>query len=178
MGSGRVRAAGRALTGAMNNIKDTLSKSLVSPAFRSLVCYLNFFCSTPVYYLSRHIIPVCPLPTKIPPNQPNNPDHSQYPFSRNSKPSSTISNPPSQATSTKHVHPREFSPSTTLSSFRSASSGSLLRLPRPRRALAIMRMGGEEEGEEEFGGGSAVIDNDSRRIRTIVPHELEGSKGE
>ena len=35
----------------------------------------------------------------------------------------------------------------------------------------------EEEGEEEFGGGSAVINNDSRCIRTIVPHELEGSKG-
>jgi hypothetical protein len=34
-----------------------------------------------------------------------------------------------------------------------------------------------EEGEEEFGGVTAEVnDDDSRSIRTIVPHELERSK--
>lgn len=35
----------------------------------------------------------------------------------------------------------------------------------------------EEEGDEEFGGVSAAVDDDdSRSIRTIVPHELERLK--
>jgi hypothetical protein len=37
----------------------------------------------------------------------------------------------------------------------------------------------EEEGEEEFGGASAEVDDDdSRSIRTIVPHVLEGVEEE
>jgi hypothetical protein len=86
-----------------------------------------------------------------------------------------IPSPPSRATSIKYVHLKELPPGTTLSRVKSVYSGSWLAA----KSLGDSDNGRnrEEEGEEEFGGVSVEVDDDdSRSIRTIVPHELERPK--
>jgi hypothetical protein len=112
------------LTSAVNDIQDTLGGSLVSPTFCSLIYYLNS-CSSPPYP-SSHYPRSTPHHTR-PPNRSINPHHPPHPFSQSSKPSSMIPSPPLRATSTNYVRSKALSLSTTLSSVRSASSGSLLR---------------------------------------------------
>ena len=172
--SGETRAE---LHGAMNNIKDTLSKSSVSPAFRSLICYLSFSCSTPIYYLSR-------------------PQYSQFsPYPPESAQQSRSLPVPILTELQTQFHDIQTSRVSHVNKAR-ALEGVIAKHDTIKREISVLRelvektttmkssgdnengRDGEEEGEKHSGGVSAEIDKDSRHIRTIVPHELEGSKGE
>ena len=130
------------LTGAMNDIHDTLGGSLVSLSFRPLIHrFLNSCRSPPIYHLTHHHYPPFdpPLP-KTPSNQPSNPHRPPHPFSQSSKLNPAIPSPASRATSTRYVLSRALSLSTTLLSMRPAPSGSSLRSRQLQRASAITSM--------------------------------------
>ena len=153
-------------------------QQVISESCLSVAYMLSKFFLQPTNLLPfpSNNIPSFPL---IPPNQPNNPDHSPYLFSRSSNPSSTI---PSLAS---HVNKARALEGVIAKHDAIKREISVLREPVEKTTTMKKSSGdnengrdGEEEGEEHSGGVSAEVDKDSRHIRTIVPHELEGSKGE
>jgi len=153
----------RSLTGAVNDIHDTLggviSESSLSVAY---IHSLNTCCSPPIYHLTH---PHYPPPE--PQDSPINPHRLPYLLSRSSKPNFTAPNPPSRAMSAKGMRLRELSPS-MLSSVRSVHQGAC------PKTNSENGWNCEEENEEVFGSASAEVDDDdSRSICTNVLHELE-----